>query len=261
MITCCRHQVNHMYIYFIQNMHHPAWKTAKMSSQSGRLDDWASLFRLALRRNFSTIRLVFGQGFNPSFDAELARARLEYLGIPLDRATSKLSGGQQAQVALVLALAKRPDLLILDEPIASLDPLARHEFQQMLVEAVAESGQTVIFSSHLVSNLEQTCDYLIILSASRVQLAGDIEQVLHTHKRLIGPHERVTALARTHQVLQSSEAERHTTLLVRTAGPVLDPAWIVQDLSLEEIILAYLARTRSSTAAPGHELKRLEAVQ
>ncbi len=205
--------------------------------------------------------LVFGQGYNPSFDAQVARARLEYLGIPLNRATSKLSGGQQAQVALVLALAKHPDLLILDEPIASLDPLARHEFQQMLVEAVAESGQTVVFSSHLISDPEQTCDYLIILSASRVQLAGDIEQVLHTHKRLIGPHERVAALARTHQVLQSSEAERHTTLLVRTEGPVRDPAWIVQDLSLEEIILAYLARARNSRAAPGHALKRLEAVQ
>ena len=200
-------------------------------------------------------------GYNLRFDAELARARLESLAIPLNHPTGKLSGGQQAQVALVLALAKRPDLLILDEPIAGLDPLARQEFQQMLVEAVAESGQTVIFSSHLVSDLERTCDYLIILSDSRVQLAGEIEQVLHTHKRLIGPHEHAAAVARTHQVLQCQEAERHTTLLVRTEGPVLDPAWIVQELSLEDIILAYLANARSSSETPARQQKRLEAVQ
>src|SRR5215469_851810 len=201
--------------------------------------------------------LAFGQGYNPRFDAELARDRLESLDLPLDRPTGKLSGGQQAQMALVMALAKCPDLLILDEPIASLDPLARQEFQQILVEAVADSGQTVIFSSHLVSDLEHTCDYLIILSDSRVQLAGEIEQVLQTHKRLIGPHERAAAIARTHQVLQCREAERHTTLLVRTESPVLDPAWIVGELSLEDIILAYLANARSGKEAPGHELKRL----
>jgi len=185
--------------------------------------------------------LVLGQKLNPNRDMDLARERLNRLAIPLHRPTGKLSGGQQAQVALVMALAKRPEMLILDEPIANLDPLARHEFQQTLMDAVAQDGLTVLFSSHLIADLDRVCDYLIILSASQVQVASDIEPLLATHKRLIGPRDREASVARTHTVLQARSSERQSTLLVRTQGPVLDPVWEVQEASLEDIILAYLA--------------------
>lgn len=185
--------------------------------------------------------LVLGQKLNPNWDMDLARERLNRLAIPLHRPTGKLSGGQQAQVALVMALAKRPEMLILDEPIANLDPLARHEFQQTLMDAVAQDGLTVLFSSHLIADLDRVCDYLIILSASQVQVASDIEPLLATHKRLIGPRDREASVARTHTVLQARSSERQSTLLVRTQGPVLDPVWEVQEASLEDIILAYLA--------------------
>lgn len=118
--------------------------------------------------------LTLGRKLNPRWDDPLARARIQKLGIPLDRRTGKLSGGQQAQVALVLALAKRPDLLLLDEPLASLDPLARREFLRTLLDATVESSLTVLLSSHIIGDLERVCDYLIILSASHVQLVGDI---------------------------------------------------------------------------------------
>ena len=121
--------------------------------------------------------LTLGRKLNPRWDDALARARMQKLGIPLERRAGKLSGGQQAQVALVLALAKRPDLLLLDEPLASLDPLARREFLRTLMDAAAETSLSVLLSSHIIGDLERVCDYLVILSASRVQLTGDIQEM------------------------------------------------------------------------------------
>jgi ABC-type multidrug transport system ATPase subunit len=184
--------------------------------------------------------LTLGRKLNPSFDDALARARIEMLGIPLERRAGKLSGGQQAQVALVLALAKRPDLL--DEPLARLDPLARREFLRTLLDAVAESGLTVLLSSHIIGDLERVCDYLIILSASHVQLAGDLQEIAKTHKRLIGPRQDEVAVASVHTVIEASHTERQTTLLVRANGPLFDPSWEVQEVSMEDIVLAYLSQ-------------------
>ena len=168
-----------------------------------------------LYRSFSVRdMLALGQKLNPHWDMDLARERLEHLAIPLNRPTGKLSGGQQAQVALVMALAKRPEMLILDEPIANLDPLARYEFQQTLMDAVAQDGLTVLFSSHLIADLDRVCDYLIILSASQVQLASDIEPLLATHKRLIGPRER--SIARKNTYYSSSPFERTSKCFVGT---------------------------------------------
>src|SRR5579883_1834714 len=191
--------------------------------------------------------LTLGRKLNPRWDGVLARARMQKLGIPLDRRAGKLSGGQQAQVALVLALAKRPDLLLLDEPLASLDPLARREFLRTLMEAVAESGLTVLLSSHIIGDLERVCDYLIILSASRVQLAGDIQDILKAHKRLIGPRQDEAAVASVHTVIEADHTRRQTTLLVRSNGPLFDPAWKVQEIALEDIVLAYLGQQTAST--------------
>ncbi|HVA91886.1 MAG TPA: ABC transporter ATP-binding protein [Chloroflexota bacterium] len=129
--------------------------------------------------------LTMGRKLNPRWDDQLARDRLARLGIPLDRVVGTLSGGQRSQVALVMALAKKPDLLLLDEPVAALDPLARREFLQTLMEAAAESGLAVLLSSHIIADLERVCDYLIILSAARVQISGDIDHLVGTHKLLV----------------------------------------------------------------------------
>jgi ABC-type multidrug transport system ATPase subunit len=186
--------------------------------------------------------LTLGRRLNPRWDDRLARARIQKLGIPLNRRAGKLSGGQQAQVALVLALAKRPDLLLLDEPLSSLDPLARREFLRTLLDAVTESGLTALLSSHIISDLERVCDYLVILSASHVQLASDLQEIAKTHKRLIGPRQEVEALANVHTVIEASHTDRQTTLLVRTNGPLFDPSWEVQEVSMEDIVLAYLSQ-------------------
>ena len=195
--------------------------------------------------------LTLGRKLNPRWDDALAQARIEKVGIPLARRAGQLSGGQQAQVALVLALAKRPDLLLLDEPLASLDPLARREFLRTLMDAVAESGLTVLLSSHIIGDLERVCDYLIVLSASHVQLAGDMQEIQQTHKRLIGPRQDETAIASVHTVIEASHTDRQTTLLVRVNGPLFDPSWEVQDVSMEDIVLAYLSQQmRDRVSAP-----------
>jgi ABC-2 type transport system ATP-binding protein len=187
-----------------------------------------------------TLRL--GQKLNPEWDSELARRRIEHLGLAPHQKVGKLSGGQQAQVALTLALAKRPQLLLLDEPVASLDPLARREFLQSVMEAVAESGMTVILSSHIVADLERVCDHLIILSQSRVQLDGPIEELVSAHRVLTGPRSEPTDVARVHDVVSETHTPRQTTLLVRANGHVYDSCWELHDVHLEEIVLAYLAR-------------------
>jgi ABC-2 type transport system ATP-binding protein len=208
--------------------------------------------------------LTLGCKLNPRWDDTLARARMQKLGIPLKRPAGKLSGGQQAQVGLVLALAKRPELLLLDEPLAQLDPLARREFLRTLMDAEAESGLTVLLSSHIIGDLERVCDYLIILSASYVQLAGDIQEIQRTHKRFVGPRQEVDAIASVHTVIETSQTERQTTLLVRTNGPLFDPSWEVQEVSLEDIVLAYLsqqATTRLSSSQSTQKQHGMEVVQ
>jgi ABC-2 type transport system ATP-binding protein len=190
--------------------------------------------------------LTFGRKLNPSWDNDFALQRLQRLGIPLNRAVGKLSGGQQAQVALALALAKRPELLLLDEPVASLDPLARRDFLRTLMEATAEGGPTVLLSSHIIADLERVCDYLIILSASHVQLAGEIEEIVRTHKLLVGPRADPAAVASLHNVIEVSHTPRQTTLLVRLNGAIFDPSWEVRDVSLEDIVLAYLGQSSAN---------------
>jgi ABC-2 type transport system ATP-binding protein len=194
--------------------------------------------------------LTMADRLNDRFDVEEAIERLTSLDIPLDRKVEKLSGGQRAQIALTLAIAKRPALLLLDEPVANLDPLARREFLQVLVSAVAESQMTVVLSSHLITDLERVCDYLIVLNRGRVQVAGDIDEILETHRVLIGPARETSQILGVGQIISSRRSERQSTLLVRTAGPIGDPAWDSLELSLEDIVLAYLARPEAS-ALPG----------
>ncbi len=184
--------------------------------------------------------LKLGRRLNPSWDEGLALDRIRSLDLPLRQKVGKLSGGQQAQVALTLALGKRPELLLLDEPVASLDPLARREFLQAVMEAVAETGMTVVLSSHIVADLERVCDHLVILSSARVQLAGPIEAIVASHRLLTGPRTDPVAVARVHHVIRASHTERQTTLLVRANGHVYDSSWQQHEVDLEEIVLAYL---------------------
>lgn len=154
------------------------------------------------KRWSSEDHLALGAHLNPRWDDRLTRERIRSLGIPLDQRVGTLSGGQRAQVALAMALGKRPRLLLLDEPVAALDPLARRDFLGVLAEAVAEGDLTVILSSHLVSDLERICDHLLLLDAGSLALAADLEDVLASHRQLTGPRRDVLALERDHTVLR-----------------------------------------------------------
>jgi ABC-2 type transport system ATP-binding protein len=201
--------------------------------------------------------LRLGARLNPGWDDDLARQRIERLGLDRRLRAGKLSGGQRAQLALTLGVAKRPELLILDEPVASLDPLARREFLEDLMEAVAEHELSVVLSSHLVSDLERVCDYLIVLVASRVQVTGDIDTLLETHHRLTGPRRDPDRLPADQHVIAASHTDRQSTLLVRTDGPILDPAWTVGRLGLEDLVLAYMGQaTANRTPRPALEALR-----
>jgi ABC-2 type transport system ATP-binding protein len=194
------------------------------------------------RRFTAEDHIGIGAHLNPRWDAGSVRDRLRSLNIPLDRAVGKLSGGQRAQVALALTLAKRPRLLLLDEPVAALDPLARRNFLAMLAVAVADGGLTVVLSSHLVADLERVADHLILLAASRVQLCGDIDALLAEHHVLVGPRKPATAIEKTHTVVQAVRTARQSTLLVRGNAPVYDPDWESTDIGLEEMVLGYMGQ-------------------
>ena len=198
--------------------------------------------------------LRLGARLNRGWDAELARDRVERLDLDPHQKAGTLSGGQRAQLALTLAVAKRPELLILDEPVASLDPLARREFLADLMEATAEQELSVVLSSHLVADLERVCDYLIVLVGSRVRVAGPVDELLAAHHLLAGPRRDPATLPDELTVISSSHTDVQTTLLVRASGPVLDPAWTISEVGLEDLVLAYM----SQAAAPGHRRRHLE---
>jgi len=186
--------------------------------------------------------LRFGARTNPGWDQRVADDRIAQLGLDPAQKAGKLSGGQRAQLALTLAIAKRPDLLILDEPVASLDPLARREFLQSLMAFVADHGSSVILSSHLVSDLERVCDYLIVLVASRVRVAGEVEELLASHHRLSGPRREAADLPPGVDVIEASHTDRQSTLIVHSKAPIGDPSLTVEQLTLEDLVLAYMSQ-------------------
>jgi ABC-2 type transport system ATP-binding protein len=200
--------------------------------------------------------LRLGAQLNPGWDADLAASRIGQLGLDPGQRAGKLSGGQRAQLALTVAIAKRPELLILDEPVASLDPLARREFLQSLMEFIAEHGASVVLSSHLVADLERVCDYLIVLAASRVQVAGEVEELLATHYRLTGAYRDPATLPDGQQVIQASHTDRQSTLIVRSTTPIDDPSWTVEQLNLEDLVLAYMTQAATVGRIPVLETQR-----
>jgi len=194
-----------------------------------------------LYRNFTVKDLLrFGRHTNPRWDDAAARRRLDDLGIPTSRKAGNLSAGQQTEVALSLCLSKHAELLLLDEPVARLDPLARHRFFSTLMDVVVAEEITVVLSSHVLTDLERVCDFVVILSASKVQVAESIDKLLADHRILIGPRGEPPWSSAIGTVVRASHRERQTTLLARSPAPVLDPRWDVQQPSLEEVVLAYL---------------------
>jgi ABC-2 type transport system ATP-binding protein len=184
--------------------------------------------------------LRMGAHLNPTWDSALAEQRIAQVGLEPAQKAGKLSGGQRAQLALTIAAAKRPDLLLLDEPVAALDPLARRNFLQGLMELTAEQGMSVVMSSHLVADLERVCDYLIVLVDSRVQVAGEVEDLLAGHHRLVGQRCDTTDLGAGRFLVDQSHTDVQSTLVVRSTAPIDDPSWQVDGLNLEDIVLAYM---------------------
>jgi ABC-2 type transport system ATP-binding protein len=211
------------------------------------------------RRLTAQDHIGIGAHLNPRWDGDSVRARLGGLRIPLDQRVGTLSGGQRAQVALALTLAKRPRVLLLDEPLAALDPLARQNFLAALAEAAVGGELTIVLSSHLIADIERICDHLILLADSRVQLCGDIDALLAEHRVLVGPRKDTTAIARTHTIVREEITARQTTVLVRLNGPVIDPAWAVEETNLEEMVLGYMTRGGAG-AGTGPAAGRLSAV-
>ena len=190
--------------------------------------------------------LRLGARLNPRWDAAAAQARIARVGLDDSHRAGGLSGGQRAQLALAVAIGKCPELLILDEPVASLDPLARREFLGDLMELAAD-GLSIVLSSHLLVDVERVCDHLIVLAEGRVRLAGDVDDLLAEHRVLMGARRDPARLPADQTVVQQNHTDRQSTLLVHTTQPVLDPSWTVSEVGLEDLVLAYMA-TPSATA-------------
>ena len=206
-----------------------------------------------LYKNLSAADLLHEtRNLNRRFDQDYAEHRLGELGIPLRQKAGKMSGGQQAQLALTLALARRPQLLLLDEPMAMLDPIARHEFMATVMTAAAEDGVSVVLSSHVLAELERVADYLVLVSHGNIQVAGEVEDLLATHALLTGPASESERYTRQWNVVHASSAASLVRLLVRYDGssdPV-PPGWEARTVTLEELTLAYL-REPGAAALPG----------
>jgi ABC-2 type transport system ATP-binding protein len=208
---------------------------------------------MPLYKNLSAADMLhLTRNLNRRFDDRYAMARLDELGIPLERKAGKLSGGQQAQLALTLALARRPQLLVLDEPMAMLDPLARHDFMARVMTAMADDGVSVLLSSHVLAELERVADYLVLISGGSVQVAGEVDDLLACHRVLTGPAAEAGTYTKRLNVVYAQRGEAQAHLLVRTnamTDPV-PPGWEAHPVSLEELTLAYM-RDPGAAALPG----------
>ncbi len=205
-------------------------------------------------KNLSVADMLHLTGnLNRSFDQGAARTRLAELGIPAKRKSGKLSGGQQAQLALTLALARRPRLLILDEPLAALDPLARQDFLATVMTAMTDDGVSVLLSSHALAELDRVADYLVVLSGGGVRLDGETDDLLACHRMLTGPVAEADSYAAQFHVVQDRRAGAQAHLLVRTPEPEAGlgrSGWEAHQVGLEELVLAYL-RAPGAVPPPG----------
>jgi ABC-2 type transport system ATP-binding protein len=221
-----------------------------------------------LYKNFSAADMLhLTRNLNRSFDDSYAKQRLDGLGIPLNKKSGKLSGGQQAQLALTLALARHPRLLILDEPLSALDPLARQDFMATVMTSMTDDGVSVLLSSHAIAELERMADYLVVLGGGELRLYGETDELLAEHRILTGPAAEAGRLAGQLSPVQDKRAGAQAHLLVRTAGSAgaaaVPPGWESHPVSLEEVILAYLrpAGAGSSALATGPRTELTEVTR
>ena len=194
------------------------------------------------RRLSADDHLRLGAHLNRNWDDDGARERLQKLDVPMDRPVATLSGGQRAQVGLGMALAKQPQILLLDEPVAALDPLARLEFLASLTEAVAGGNLSVVLSSHLLHDLERVCDHVVLLASGRAQLCEEIDTLLASHRMLVGPKRSLVDVESSIKVIKSTVTTNQLRLVARIEEPVLDPTWEISELGLEDILVAYMAQ-------------------
>lgn len=223
----------------------PGHENAGLLRRIGYLDQERPMYR-----GFRVDEMLrFGAGTNPTWDMASATSYLAQLGIALDERVSNLSGGQYAQVALTLCLAKQPELLILDEPAAALDPVAREDLLRLLMQQVAQSGTSVLLSTHALGDIATVCDYLIILSHARVVLADDLDFVIESHRILTAALPGGLVLPPGVAVIDTRKSGREVSYLARIQLPIIDDRWHVAEPTLEEIVLAYL---REGTGRPNH---------
>lgn len=202
-----------------------------------------------LYRSFRVADTIeYARRTNSRWDAEIATELLTR--IDSGAKVAALSAGERARVALALALGKRPRLVLLDEPFASLDPLAGRELLQLLMDGVAELGATVIVASHVVADIQRICDHIVLLSRGRVRLEGDVEDLLESHRLLTGPRRPLGSIRGVREVVRERHSGRQLTLLAITDGPIVDPSWTVDPVSLEELLLAYMAPERLPAPRP-----------
>ncbi|WP_284581982.1 ABC transporter ATP-binding protein [Streptomyces sp. 2P-4] len=184
--------------------------------------------------------LRMGSELNPRhWDAVAAQRIIEAGNLTPDTRVRTLSGGQRTRVALALALGKRPRLLLLDEPMANLDPLARHQLMGEIMAVAAEHGTSVVMSSHIIDELREACDHVLLVAGGSIRLAGSLDGIRSAHRMVTGPTAAVADLD-GHTVVEARTAGRMVTALVRPQGPVDGRTWQTDDATLEELVLAYL---------------------
>ncbi|MFE2065179.1 ATP-binding cassette domain-containing protein [Streptomyces sp. NPDC059467] len=190
--------------------------------------------------------LLMGEKLNSSWDRTTAERIVREGGIPLHARVGELSPGRRTRVALALALGKRPELLLLDEPLADLDPVARSEIMAELMAEAAERAMNIVLSSHVLPELEETCDWVLVLRDGRVELSEDAEVLRESHALLTGPADQADTLAGQHTVVRSRTSGRQLTALIRQRGP-LRGDWHVERPGLEDVLIGYL-----QAGEPGH---------
>lgn len=209
-----------------------------------------------LYRGFTVAEMLrAGAALNTRWDAGYAAELVDRGHLPRAAKVATLSGGQRSRLALALALARGPELLLLDEPLADLDPLARREVMGELMAAVAETGMTVLLSSHVLTDLADTCDHLIVLAGGRVQLAGDIDTLLTGHRVLTGPAHQATSHIPSEVIVGIETTARQATVLIDDPALLPGPDWVTQPATVEDIVLAHL---RAAARADGADRARLE---
>ena len=217
----------------------PSWPAnAGMLAQVGFVAQEKPLYR-GLRVS-DLLRL--GARLNPQWDKDYASTRLAQRGVPLNVRVGRLSGGQRTQVALVMALAKRPSVLVLDEPLSDLDPLARLEVLGALMEDLAERDVTVVLSSHVLSDLRRVCDWLVLIDSAQVRLSEPIDSLIAEHRQLSGPSDLADGIRSRFEIVAEKLTDRQASMLIRpgTGNLIVDPAWEVREPELEELVFAYM---------------------